>query len=526
MHVLRWGVTVVAAGLVVAISGCAAPGQPAHDATGSGLATSAPAQSVAASTSALSVVSSPMASPPADVSTPTTAPSPAPPSVVPVDETGVVPWVDVRGTMFLSSPLPVAPLPTSGRACRAADLRVSDVGGNGGGGHSYATFEFVDTSPTPCVLKGYPRVVATEPGKPAVVAVNGGYFVGQEKSAAMTPGVSTSLDIETERDCDARYAVPNPWPTLIYHTATVTIPGGGVVVLHDVFDVECGLFTGQFGVAQPQPEYTQSVIQGATARIELPSAVDAGATLHYVIDLTNPTANDMTLAPCPSYQQEIGEAGKDPLEFNCSAVHLLLAHHTQRFAMELPVPADYPTGQAEVYWNVAATTDISARGSVDVIGADTPCASNQLTVAITGPGTVPGLPNMMGLKGYATAVPLALTNRSNATCSVRGTPAVDLRAGDGTDLGLPQADEQAMHITGPRMPSPTVVLAPGDVATTTLYWYSDFCGSDPNPLTVTLTLPTNGATVEATPAGGWRPPPCPDGPPGHGQVGADPFQAS
>jgi len=76
------------------------------------------------------------------------------------------------------------------------------------------------------------------------------------------------------------------------------------------------------------------------------------------------------------------------------------------------------------------------------------------------------------------------------------------------------------------MPSPTVVLAPGDVATTTLYWYSDFCGSDPNPLTVTLTLPTNWATVEATPAGGWRPPPCPDGPPGHGQVGADPFQAS
>jgi hypothetical protein len=299
------------------------------------------------------------------------------------------------------------------------------------------------------------------------------------------------------------------------------------MVLHDVFDVECGLFTGQFAVAQPQPEYTQSVIQGATAQIELPSAVDAGTTLRYVVDLTNPTTHDMVLTPCPSYQQGINEAGTGPLEFNCAAVHLLAAHQTERFAMEIAVPADFPTGQAEVYWNVAAIADpyIGARGSVDVVGADTPCAADQLSAAIIGPGAVPGLPNMMGVKGDVTAVPLTVTNRSNAKCSVRGAPSVDLRTGDGTDLGLAQADEPAMALVGARMPTPTVVLAPGEAATTTLYWYSDFCGSDPNPLTVTITLPANGATVEATPTGGWRPPPCPDGPPGHGQVGADPFQA-
>ena len=429
--------------------------------------------------------------------------------------------------MFIGSPLPVAALPTTGRACRAPDLKVSDIGGNGGGGHSYATFQFENISSTPCVLNGFPHVVATEPGKRPVVAVDGGFFVGQEKSATMSPGNSTALDIETERDCDARYADVNHWPTLIYHTATVAIPGGGSVVLHDVFDVECGLFTGQFAVAQPQPEYTQSVIQGATAQIELPSAVDAGTTLRYVVDLTNPTTHDMVLTPCPSYQQGINEAGTAPLEFNCSAVHLVLAGRTQRFAMELQVPADFPTGPAEVYWNVAATTDpyIGVRGSVDVVGADTPCVSDQLSAAIVGPGAVPGLPNMMGVKGDVTAVPLTVTNRSNAKCSVRGAPSVDLRTGDGTDLGLPQADEPAMALVGSRMPTPTVVLAPGEAATTTLYWYSDFCRSDPNPLTVTITLPANGATVVATPTGGWRPPPCPDGPPGHGQVGADPFQA-
>ncbi len=235
----------------------------------------------------------------------------------------------------------------------------------------------------------------------------------------------------------------------------------------------------------------------------------------------------MVLAPCPSYQEELGEAGKDPLEFNCPAVHLLPAHQTRRFAMELPVPADFPTGEAEVYWNVAASTDpyIGARGSVDVRGADTPCRSDQLMAAITGPGTIPGPPNMYGEKGDATEVPLVLTNRSSTSCSVRDTPTVDLRSATGADLGLPQSDERAIEMTAVPAAAPTtVVLAPGARATTTLYWYSDFCGTNPNPLTVTITLPANGATVEATPVDGWRPPPCPDGPPGHGQVGADPLQ--
>jgi hypothetical protein len=514
MRVLRWGGTAVAAGLLVAISGCAAPVESAPNASGSGLVSSVPAPSVAAT---------PGATPPAADPTPTAASS-----VGPVDETGAAPWVDTPGAMFLGSPLPVAALPTTGRACRAADLRASgDIGGSGGGGHTPEIFEFTDRSATPCILQGFPHVVATEPGKPAVVAVGGGFFTRQETPATMSPGSYTMLSLETERDCDARYAVPNSYSTLIYHTATVTIPGGGTVVLHDDFDVECGLFTGQFGVAQPQPEYTQSPINGASAAIELPSAVHAGTTLRYVIDLTNPTAHDMVLAPCPSYQQEIGEAGTVPLEFNCPAVHLLAAGRTQRFAMEFAVPADFPTGPAEVYWNVAATTDpyIGARGSIDVIGADTPCAADQLSAAITGPGVIPGPPNRYGEKGDGSAVPLTLTNRSSATCSVRGTPVVDLRTGDGTDLGLPQADERGIALAPLYTPDPTVVLTPGEAATTTLYWYSDFCGSDPNPLTVTLTLPANGATVEATPTGGWRPPPCPDGPPGHGQVGADPFQA-
>ena len=208
MRGLRRTLTVAAAVALVAVAGCAAPGQPEPGETGS---------SAVSSTSARPVASSAMASAPADMSTPTSAPSPSAPSVIPVDETGAVPWVDTPGTMFFGSPLPVAALPTGGRACRAADLRASgDIGASGGGGHTVAAFEFTDVSATPCILKGFPRVVATEPAKPPVVAVNGGFFVGQETSATMSPGSHTTLSLETERDCDARYASGKNWSTLIY----------------------------------------------------------------------------------------------------------------------------------------------------------------------------------------------------------------------------------------------------------------------------------------------------------------------
>src|SRR5450432_2955735 len=458
------------------------------------------------------------------------APSSTPlaPSIVVVDEAGAVPWADRPGTMFFGSPLPVAPLPTSGPPCRAADLKVSDFGGNGGGGHSYTTFDFMNVSSVPCILQGFPRVVATEPGKPSVTAGDGAFFVGKEQSATMQPGATTSLSLETERDCTARGTVSSGSPTLIYHTATVSIPGGGTVVLRDTFDVECCLYTGKFSVDQPQPEYTKSPIVGATAQLELPSAVKAGSTLKYVIDLSNPTTNDLVLDPCPGYQQALGEAGNTILSLNCDAAPVLAAHTTDRFAMEIAVPADFPTGPTGIYWNIAAifdnlTDDVAAHASIQVDGADTPCMTDQLSAAIAGPGVVPGWPNMFFNDRATTAVGLIVTNRSTTSCSVRGTPAVNLTS-SGKDLDQGQADQREMARTPTIVPAPTVVLAPGGTATTQLYWYSDWCGADPNPLTVTVTLPANGATATATAAGGWHPPPCRDGAGGHGQVGADPLQ--
>jgi len=432
------------------------------------------------------------------------------PSISPVSERGAVPWVDRAGRIFLPSPLPTRPLAANAPPCTAAQVRVFPDGGNGGGGHSYQTFAFRNVSRATCLLRGYPPVVASEPGKAPVAAANGGFFVGRELSGNMPPGGVTTLSIETERDCPARYANPNQYPHLIYHTVTIGIPGGSHVVIRAMFDVLCGLYTGQFAVAQPPQRYTQSPVADARVTLEMPSGAIAGTTLDYVVDLTNPTATSMVLSPCPGYDQGLGAAGRVTiLALNCPAQRLIPAHRTVRFAMRLDVSGDTPTGPDTVYWEIAAPVGIAAYGSLRIYGRDTPCEPSQLRGSIAGPGQVPGLPNVLGAKGMATEVPLIVTNISGRPCSVDGVPLVTIRAADGTDLGLRQVPSQQFSLEPAFRPVTAMTLAPRTgTARTTLYWYLPWCAPDPNPVTVTITFPADGAVITVTPAGGWRPPPC------------------
>src|SRR5215467_9352237 len=135
--------------------------------------------------------------------------------------------------------------------CTSEQVRVSADGSNGATGHDFAYFLFRNVSAKPCILRGFPLVVASEPGKPDVTASPSTWFIRQERPGSMPPGGVAMLSIETDRDCPARYATPNTFPTQIYHTVTVAIPGGGSVVIKGEFDVLCGLLTGRFAVREP-----------------------------------------------------------------------------------------------------------------------------------------------------------------------------------------------------------------------------------------------------------------------------------
>lgn len=405
------------------------------------------------------------------------------------------------------------------------------LGQNGGGGRTLQIYGFRNLGSEPCILRGVPHAVATEPGKRAVVATNGGIFGHWLVPETMAPGGVTDLNLETQGDCDARHAGPGNWPTSIYHTVMVSIPDGGDVALHGAFDVECGLYVDEFGVQPPDPVYPTPSLAGADIRLELPSSVKAGEQLRYVVDIANPTGADMVLDPCPSYVQGLGVVGKTPLRLNCDTVHDVAAGQTIRFAMEIPVPSDAPTGPVPVWWQVADITSgkDGASGAVEVVGADTPCTSDQLAASITGPGTAPGPQNMWALKGVATEVPAVLTNRSASSCSVRGAPKVAITDSRGAALKLTAVDQGQAELAPVATTPPLVVLAPGASATTHLYWYLPWCAPDPNPVTVAITLPANGAGVSVKPAGGWTPPPCKAWAgtvPATGETSADPLQPS
>jgi hypothetical protein len=327
------------------LSACAAPGQIA--------------QAPVASSAAAPLMSS-------------EAPTPsATPSITAVDQTDAAPWVDRPGTIFVGSALPVAPLPTDGPPCQASDLKVSFAGSSGAGGELFYWYYFENVSRSSCIVRGAPKVVATEPGWPTMAAT------GREtvdefrlRPATIAPGARTQLVLETDLGCasaDAVAATQSPAPPT-YPVVTVSIPGGGTIVLPGDFGVVCGFYASAFGVQPVDPGYTKSPIDGATAMLELPSVVTAGSVLKYVVDLTNPTSSDMVLDPCPTYWQWIGVASKIPVELNCDAVPVLAAHTMRRFAMELAVPTDVPTGPATAYWNAAAVAvNISARGSLRVV---------------------------------------------------------------------------------------------------------------------------------------------------------------
>jgi hypothetical protein len=434
---------------------------------------------------------------------------PPSPSISPVSERGAVPWVDQPGQFFQPSPLPAHYRPTSAPPCTAAQLQVSPQGPNGAGGHLFFYFDFRNVSGTTCILPGYPHAVASEPGKPDVTATHSGWFADIERSGNMRPGGVTWLSIETDFNCRARYAHPNEHPTRVYHTVTVSIPGGGQVVINGTFDVLCGLFTGRFAVRQPPQRYTQSPITGARVTLDLPSGVVAGTTLDYVAALTNPTGTDMVLHPCPGYQQSLGPAGKAVLSLNCRAQRTIPAHQTVRFAMRLHVPADTPTGPGNLVWSIAAPAGIFAHGSLHVYGRDTPCRASQLHASVTGPGQFPGPPNVMGIKKLATEVPLTVTNVSGRACSVYGVPAVAVRAADGSGLGLRQIPDSNFSMRPVPQPQTAITLTPHKgTARTTLYWYLSWCGPDPNPVRVTITFPADGAKITVIPTGGWVPALC------------------
>jgi len=244
-------------------------------------------------------------------------------------------------------PKPIQPKPPSMNAprCLASQLHIGAVVGNGATGMEFFGIPLRNISNQPCLLVGSPmRVVAQAAGQPDVVATRGLHLGSGGAGGDLQPGKRGYLSLETDRDCSARYATPNTFPTKNYTSVTVTLPSATSFTIPLKLDVECGLRTGGLGVQLPPPTDRPDPRSQLVASIDAPLTVRAGTTLTYVVTLTNPTAATISLRHCPGYAEWLGagvvELAKNAFGLDCSTVRAIEPGQSVRYEMQLAVPAD------------------------------------------------------------------------------------------------------------------------------------------------------------------------------------------
>ena len=276
-----------------------------------------------------------------------------------------IPWVDRPAPPPPHvAPVTAPPPPSDARRCRAEDVTIGDAGGNGATGTLFTSFAFTNVSSTTCSLVGFPAVSVSAPGRRPIAATPATGFPAENTGGNVAPGESARVSLVTERDCDARYATTNTYPTVIYNTVTFELAAS--VKRHTTrLDVLCGLATTAFSVPQAPPAPAVEAAAALTAAIQLPPSAHPGERLTYVVALSNPTGAPILLDPCPAYIQWL--TGTEPATktangLNCDTVHAIEPRSTMRFQIKLKIPAQAPPGDPQLHWSLEMATGALATG--------------------------------------------------------------------------------------------------------------------------------------------------------------------
>jgi hypothetical protein len=268
----------------------------------------------------------------------------------------IIPWVD-RPVPAYVEPAP-KPYPTDARVCTPGDLKVSagDIGA--GLGNINLPVTFVNHSPSACVLNGEPTITGVETdGRLVPLRANSGsYFGDPGPPANIAKGEAAALNISGADACPDALAGRHR----VYARLRIGLPGGGSVdVAARDFDAVCGVSVSRFGVPADVEPAVDPAVSPLTAEIVAPGTVVAGKVLVYTVTLTNPTATDVSLSPCPAYDESVG-SGSDNVwaatvlhySLNCDAFPTIAAGTSMTYAMRLALPPGQPPGMAKFVWDI------------------------------------------------------------------------------------------------------------------------------------------------------------------------------
>lgn len=277
----------------------------------------------------------------------------------------VIPWIDKAATL---PPTPVRPSPAVAYAsCQVDQLQVTSPGGGAAAGNLSSPVVLRNKSTSSCSLSGYPTHVIgiRRDGQQTALAPTHGTMFDTETAdpANLEPGQSATVILATGGSCDAA-VVPTRSPNTQYAGVRLGLPGGGEVSAPTTFDTVCGFGVTTYGVAPPA-QTPANVYPGLTASADLPAHAVGGSTLHYVVTLTNTTAEPITFNGCPAYSEGAylnGASGR-VLELNCEPANPIGPGQSRRFAMELVLPDG--VGPAKFSWYLPQT-DATTGGMIEL----------------------------------------------------------------------------------------------------------------------------------------------------------------
>jgi hypothetical protein len=208
--------------------------------------------------------------------------------------TGQVAWLDEPAssallTSLLAKPLPVAPPQLGAPACTADELSVAGIRPAQISQDDGIVLALRNTGSTACLLSWTPRVVASSPGKPPVLASKEN-LPSLDEVTDTAPGATVELEIDIPASCPA-YPGGTSAAFPEYQDLTISFPSGGsksVDGLRLIFP--CGMATTPFFTPKPALTYPKNPLVGLIPHLRLPATVRAGTTLSYVVALANTLA--------------------------------------------------------------------------------------------------------------------------------------------------------------------------------------------------------------------------------------------
>lgn len=288
---------------------------------------------------------------------------------------GVVGWADRPAPPY--SPPPPTPVPyaTDAPACRVDQIHATGAVVGFATGNVDERLTFTNFGRSSCLLVGFPAISGLAPDgrrvllHPVRSSRNGTYF-GLLVPAAMPSGRHVYLDFATE-DVTCRVG-GRP----VYHELTFRLPDGRRLLTHTRLASFCrGWEMTRFGL----PQRTAATIPAKAGSVgtlhvalTLPHPARAGATLRYVVTLSNRTDTAVRLDPCPSYTETfyLPSPPTNPhlsqaLFLNCDSVSSIAPGQRVRYEMQLRLPA-MPSGLAKFGWHLNVPTEPTAGAMLSV----------------------------------------------------------------------------------------------------------------------------------------------------------------